>query len=69
MAKHTLEVSLPSVEIHNADLAVIVRAERKIGTLKISKGSIEWLPVGFSSGFHLSWTQFDDLMREYGKKR
>lgn len=41
---------------------------KKLGTLLISKGNVEWLPSGNSVNKHrLSWAKFAALMEEQGK--
>ena len=41
---------------------------KKLGTLLISKGNIEWLPSGASvNKKRLTWTQFKALMEGTGK--
>jgi hypothetical protein len=39
-----------------------------IGTLKVSKGSVEWRPTNAKLGHHLSWVDFGALMEAHGKK-
>ena len=39
-----------------------------VGTLKISKGTVEWRPKNHSNGFHLPWQQFSALMQQHGKR-
>lgn len=38
----------------------------RLGTLKISKGSIEWFASGHQYSYHLTWKDFDNIMRENG---
>jgi len=38
-----------------------------LGTVRISKGKIEWRLPGQQSGYWLSWQEFDSLMRQHGK--
>jgi hypothetical protein len=38
-----------------------------IGRLKVSKGSIVWVPKDKSYGYKLSWKQFDELLQEHGR--
>ena len=53
------------------DFEITVRnSSRKLGTLLISKGNIEWLPSPKSVKKHrFSWTQFAELMQEGKAKR
>ena len=69
MAKHDIEISIPAATVKNKDVEVGVRSDKKpLGTVKISKGTIDWLPSPNSkTHFRLTWEQFDDMMRKNGK--
>ena len=63
-----------SLDINNKfvlhkDVQVEVKTDgKKLGTLLISKGNIEWLPAGNSVNKHrLSWLKFAELMETQGK--
>jgi hypothetical protein len=38
----------------------------RLGVVKISRGAIDWKPGKAKRTWSLSWSQFDDLMREFG---
>jgi hypothetical protein len=66
---HEVRVKIDTAVVGNKDLEVIVRSsDRKLGTLLISKGNVEWLPKGNSvNKQRLSWGQFAEFMEGYGK--
>lgn len=69
MAKTRLTVKVPAFEISNTDLEIGVHTgSQKLGTLKLSKGSVEWKPKNFTYGFHLAWSEFDRLMQAKGDR-
>jgi len=37
---------------------------RKLGTITISKGSIEWYPKNAKYPYTLSWSQFDKMIKK-----
>lgn len=54
---------LKAIEVQNGDVAVVVRVDgKKLGTLTMSLGSIDWLPKGKWSGkkseIQKTWTEF-----------
>ena len=66
--KHEIEMHC-QVTVENKDVSFEVHGDgEKIGTLKVSKGSIEWVPKHQQTGFNLYWMQFDELMQEHAKK-
>jgi hypothetical protein len=68
MATHTIQMNIPSRVVLNSDIEFDVHSnESKLGTLRISKGSIEWAPAHFAHGFHMEWEKFDHLMRQEGR--
>ncbi len=69
MAKHDIYFTMPQKIVLNKDVEFeIYSNEVKSGTLKISKGSIKWVPVNRSYGHHLSWEEFDELMQKEGQR-
>lgn len=40
----------------------------KVGTLKVSKGGVEWVPRDHEYGIRLNWDDFGKLMQEQGKE-
>lgn len=67
MSTHDIFITIPEKVVLNKDVEFDVYSDKiKLGTLRISKGSVEWAPANFAKGFHLVWEQFDKIMREYG---
>lgn len=58
-----------SVPVKHTDFEVVVKNNsRKLGTLLISKGNVEWLPTGnHVNKRRISWAKFAMFMEEYGK--
>ncbi|MNE57647.1 hypothetical protein D3C80_1526260 [compost metagenome] len=61
---HEVFLNLNEKIVLHKDVEVEVKADgAKLGTLLISKGNIEWLPVGNSVNKHrLTWRKFAELM-------
>ncbi|GAB6163513.1 hypothetical protein JCM12298_26730 [Desulfothermus naphthae] len=67
MPIHEIFMKIPSKTVLNKDVEFHIYSDNeKLGTLRISKGSIEWKPKSHIKGFHLEWEKFDALMRENG---
>lgn len=66
---HEVFLNLNEKIVLHKDVEVEVKADgAKLGTLLISKGNIEWLPVGNSVNKHrLTWKKFAELMETQGK--
>lgn len=60
-----VEFSLPIRELGKSDIEFSVYVDgSKLGTLKISKGSLVWFPANTTNGHKITWSKFDRLMRE-----
>jgi hypothetical protein len=69
MSIHDIQMSIPEKMVLNKDVVFEVYSDKsKLGTLKISKGTIEWAPSNFANGFHMLWEHFDRMMRQYGSQ-
>lgn len=67
MARHRLRLRIPARVVLNKDAELdVYSGKTKLGTVRMSRGSIEWLPVKHTYGYHLMWEQFDALMRIHG---
>jgi hypothetical protein len=71
MAEHMVKVKLPRrVEVLSKDLEVQVKSDGyTIGTLKISKGSLDWRDASDQFSRVLKWEKFAKLAVEHGYKR
>lgn len=69
MAEHRITVH-PSqaLEVNAADLVIEVTSDgAKLGELRVSRGSIDWVPRNHSYPTSaMTWEQFDTLMRSQG---
>jgi hypothetical protein len=64
MAKHNVFVTLPNAELGKRDAFFeIFKDDKKLGTITISKGSIEWYPSNAKKPYKISWTSFDKMIK------
>ncbi|MHB8642857.1 MAG: hypothetical protein ACYDA3_08235 [Gaiellaceae bacterium] len=70
MATHEISLEVPQlVVVMNKDIEIVVREDDEIlGRLRISKGSIDWIPRKAKYARRLSWARFDALVEELGRK-
>jgi hypothetical protein len=68
MATHTVSFEIPQKLVLAKDIELEIKSNgSKLGTLLISKGNIEWIPVSHSVKKHrFTWENFSTLM-ETGK--
>ena len=66
---HEVTLHLNSKFVLNKDIEIEVKTDDgKLGTLLVSKGNVEWKPVGNSRNKkRLSWTKFAALLESEGK--
>ena len=65
---HEVTFTLPERELGKADIEFKVKANGTVvGRLKVSKGTIVWVPKDKTYGYKVTWKQFDELMQERGK--
>ncbi|MEX2597441.1 MAG: hypothetical protein WEC59_10980 [Salibacteraceae bacterium] len=70
MAQHEILLNLPEVSIANSDASFDVYEDKELlGRIKVSRGTIEWVPSGYRSGVHINWDDFDRLMKKHGYRR
>ena len=75
MATHRLGLTIgKKIEVQNADMTISVeRNGGLLGTLSISKGTIDWRPknakTGKSSEANLYWSEFATLMEAAADKK
>ncbi len=69
MPRHDIYLTIPPKTVLNKDTEFDVYSDDSVlGTLKVSKGSIEWRPANHKYGFHLSWEEFDKIMQKNGEQ-
>ena len=67
---HDVSFNIPTRPLGKSDVEFNIKKNGlKLGTLKISNGSIVWFPTSTSYGHKLTWTKFDDLMKEYAPNK
>lgn len=67
--RHEVTFSIPEqeVDVRGVDFVVTVD-DRKLGTLRVSKASIVWIPKDHTYGYRMPWKDFDSLLRDKGVK-
>ena len=70
MAAHDVSFNIPQKVLLAKDIEFDVKSNgKKIGTLLISKGNIEWVPAKNSAKKHrLSWERFAAVMEQHGNE-
>jgi len=65
MAKHEIRLKIPkAIEVVNRDIEVIVyEDERRLGRLRISRGTIDWTPASGKNARHMSRASFARMMK------
>ena len=67
MSTHEIHMDMPEKTVLNKDVVFDIYSDgSKLGSLKVSKGSLEWAPANFVNGFHMQWEQFDQIMQSEG---
>lgn len=70
---HEVWFYIPERKLGKADIEFYVRRDdQRLGTLKISKGSLVWFPKDAKVGYKAFWDEFDEFMRarpEHERKR
>jgi hypothetical protein len=71
MAEHMVKVKLPRrLEVLSKDLEVQVTSDgNNMGTLKISKGSLDWRDANDQLSHVLTWEKFVKLAMKQGVRR
>ena len=61
---HNVSFSIPKRTLGKADVEFEVNRDgRRLGILRISKGSLVWIKSGRSYGYKIGWKRFDELMQ------
>ena len=68
---HEVKLTISAIQIGNVDIEFdVYSGRRKTGTLKISKGSLDWVPVGNSvNALKVTWEDFANLMKVHGSRK
>lgn len=64
---HEVDFSIPTRSLGRSDVEFNIRLDgEKLGTLRVSKGSVVWFPTDASYGYKIGWSAFDQLMQSNG---
>ncbi|MCC7194277.1 MAG: hypothetical protein IT356_01845 [Gemmatimonadaceae bacterium] len=67
MAQHEVNFTIPERPLGKADVEFSIKRNGEAhGRLKVSNGTIVWVPKNKKYGYRLGWVRFDELMREHG---
>ena len=67
MAQHEVKFTVPERPLGKADVEFSVKRDGDaFGRLKVSNGTIVWVPKNKTYGLRLGWVRFHELMRQHG---
>jgi hypothetical protein len=71
MATHEISLEIPhGIRVVNTDIEVQVREDGKLlGRVRISRGSIDWVPANGRYVKYMRWSRFARLMADHGYDR
>lgn len=71
MPAHEIQFQIPAKQVLKKDVEFDIKSDgKKLGTLLVSQGNIEWVPANNSvKKKRLSWERFAEIMEERGKTR
>jgi hypothetical protein len=68
MAQHEVKFTVPERPLGKADVEFSIKRDgESLGRLKVSNGTIVWVPKNKTYGFKLGWARFDEMMQEHGR--
>jgi hypothetical protein len=63
MPEHMVRVSQPSRELVNSDVTFEIYSDgQKLGTMLVSKGTVDWFPRNAQTSISLQWEEFADVL-------
>jgi hypothetical protein len=63
--KHHIEISLPTKPLKNVDTTISVWSDNeKLGEMRISRGSLDWIPSGAQNPRRNSWENLAYLLND-----
>jgi hypothetical protein len=69
MPAHDIDVTIPAQTVLNKDMEISVRSDgRLFGRVRVSRGSIDWLPANSPISRRMSWERFAEIMERDGRK-
>jgi hypothetical protein len=67
---HEIKFRIPECELNSVDANFeVFEDDVKIGTLHVSKGSVDWRPKGPSNWYCMDWAKFGELMKANGNPK
>ncbi len=68
MAQHDVTFTISERALGKADLEFKVKRDGgMVGRLRVSNGTIVWVPKNAQYGYKPGWVKFDELMREHAR--
>lgn len=69
MSVHDVKFTVPERPLGKADVEFAIKRDgESVGRLKVSNGTIVWVPKNKTYGFKLRWATFDDLLQKHGER-
>ena len=67
---HNITFSLPERQLGKVDIVFRIRKDGALfGTLRVSKGGVDWFPWKKQLGYGIDWSQLDHLFQTQGETR
>ncbi len=65
MPRHHIEISLPTKPLKNVDTTIAVWSDgEKLGEMRISRGSLDWIPAGAQTHRRITWENLAYLLND-----
>ncbi|MCI0723928.1 MAG: hypothetical protein L0338_33965 [Acidobacteria bacterium] len=70
MAKHSVELRTPELDVPKVDVFFRVKQDKgAFGRLRVSKGGVEWMQKNDKVwAYHMSWERLDEIFVAKGRK-
>jgi hypothetical protein len=67
LAQHDVNFTIPERPLGKADVEFRIKRDGEVvGRLRVSNGTIVWVPKNKKYGLRLGWLKFDELMQTHG---
>ena len=68
MPRHHIEISLPTKPLKNVDTTIAVWSDdEKLGEMRISRGSLDWIPSGAQKPRRITWENLAYLLNNHNR--
>lgn len=65
MPRHHIEISLPTKPLKNVDTTIAIWSDdEKLGEMRISRGSLDWIPAGAHNPRQITWENVAYLLND-----